>query len=73
MNKDIVTGEGHFVREFMIGNTHVRIADDYCRDKTPEEVETILRRIARTAQEHITAAAYRCEACEQEQLGSGTG
>ena len=24
-----------FVEEFKIGNTNVKIADDYCRDKTP--------------------------------------
>lgn len=38
--------EGHVVEEFYIGNTHIRICDDYCRDKTPEEVEAILKRIA---------------------------
>ena len=27
-----------FVEEFKIGNTNVKIADDYCRDKTPEDV-----------------------------------
>lgn len=34
-----------FVEEFKIGNTNVKIADDYCRDKTPEDVNAILKRI----------------------------
>lgn len=38
---------GHVVKDFYIGNTHVRICDDYCRDKTPEEVQAILDRIAK--------------------------
>ena len=49
----------HIVKEFSIGNTRIKIADNYCRDKTPEQVQAILREIARTAQENITAAAYR--------------
>lgn len=53
--------ELHIVRDFMVGNTRIRIADDYCRDKTPEEVKEILRRISINAQAAITAAAYRDE------------
>ena len=49
----------HIVRDFFIGNTHIMIADDCCRDKTPEEVQEILRKIARDAQAAISAAAYR--------------
>lgn len=37
---------GNIVKELSIGKTKIKIADDYCR-KTPEEVEAILRRIAR--------------------------
>lgn len=48
--------EANIVREFYIGNTRIRIADNYCM-KTAEEVEAALRRIARTAQRHINAAA----------------
>ena len=41
-----MTSEGHVVKDFCIGNTHVKICDDYCRDKTKEEVDEILARIA---------------------------
>lgn len=37
---------GHIVKEWYDGNTHCIICDDYCRDKTPEDVEAILDRIA---------------------------
>ena len=40
---------GHVVEEFYHGHVHVRICDDYCRDKTKEEVDAILARIARNA------------------------
>ncbi len=49
----------NIVEEFMIGNTRIRIADNYCAGKTKEDVQRILKEIARTAQEHITAAAAR--------------
>lgn len=38
-----------FVEEFEIGNTKVKISDEYCRDKTEEDVKDILNRIARGA------------------------
>ena len=38
--------EGHVVEEFYIGNTRVMICDDYCRNKTPGEVNAILKRVA---------------------------
>lgn len=46
----------HVVREFTVGNTRIKIADDYCRGKSREEVKRALREIARTAQANITAA-----------------
>lgn len=49
----------HIVRDFKVGNTRIMIADDYCRDKSREDVEKILQEIARTALEHLTAAANR--------------
>lgn len=52
-----VTEEPHIVRDFMIGNTRIKIADNCCRDKTPEDVQRILRKIARDAQAAISAAA----------------
>ncbi len=49
--------EGNVVRNFKIGNTRVIICDDYCRDKTPDEVNAILARIACRAQERLSALA----------------
>ena len=52
------TGQSpHIVRDFTVGNTRIKIADDCCRDRTPEEVQQILRKIARDAQAAISAAA----------------
>lgn len=51
--------EPHIVQEFNIGNTRVKIADNYCTDKTPEDVKKVLGKMARTAQEHFTAEAQR--------------
>jgi len=48
--------EGHVVEELKIGNTRIKICDDYCRDKTSEEVEAILARIARIAQTSLSYA-----------------
>lgn len=49
--------EPHIVKDFMIGNTRIKIADNCCRDKTPEDVQRILRKIAQDAQAVISAAA----------------
>lgn len=38
--------EGNVVEEFTLGETKVKICDDYCKDKTPEEVKKILDEIA---------------------------
>ena len=40
-------------KEFKIGNTLIRIFDDYCRDKTPEDVQAILDRIAHRVEEQL--------------------
>lgn len=48
----------NIVRDFTVGNTRIKIADDCCRDKTPEDVQRILKEIAREAQAAFTAAAY---------------
>lgn len=47
--------EANVVRDFTIGNTRIKIADDYCRSGF--EVDMILRRIARRAQRQLSAAA----------------
>lgn len=46
-------------RDFYIGNTHVKIATDYCEDKTPEEVERILARIASNVMPELVAAELK--------------
>lgn len=51
----------HIVEDFVINGTRIKIADDYCRDKTSEDVAQILRKIARTAQAHLTAAVMSDE------------
>lgn len=52
-----MTEEPHIVRDFYIGNTRIKIADNCCRDKTPEDVQRILQKIARDAQAAFSAAA----------------
>jgi hemerythrin len=42
---------------FEIGNTKVIIRDDYCREKTAEEIDAVLRRIADMAQRHFVTTA----------------
>lgn len=56
------TGQSpHIVRDFTVGNTRIKIADDCCRDKTPEDVRKILKEISQAAQAAITAAALAAE------------
>jgi hypothetical protein len=38
--------ERNVVEEFMLEETKIRICDDYCKEKTPEQVQEILDRIA---------------------------
>lgn len=47
--------EANIVRDFTIGNTRIKIADDYCR--TAGEAKQILRDIAAQAQRQLIAAA----------------
>lgn len=53
----MVEVEANIVQDFRIGHTRVMIADNYCCDKTQNDVEAILTRIAKMAQSHINAAA----------------
>jgi len=56
------TGQSaNIVRDFTVGNTRIKIADDCCRDKTPEDVQKVLRRIARIVQPALAAAALGAE------------
>ena len=48
--------EGHVVKSFNLGITRVKICDDYCRDKTAEDVEKILKKITWIAQNAFSAA-----------------
>lgn len=47
--------KGNIVQEFKLGNTRVKICDDYYRNRTAEEVDEILARIAEKAQKHLSA------------------
>jgi len=49
--------KNHAVKDFMLGNTRIKICDDYCYNRSDTEIDEILARIARKAQEHFTAAA----------------
>ncbi|WP_293969480.1 hypothetical protein [uncultured Ruminococcus sp.] len=49
---------GNVVKEFKIGNTRIKICDDYCRDKNKADVEAILKRIAVDAIGPLSVAAY---------------
>lgn len=51
-----VMEQGNVVRNFSLGNTRVKICDDYCRERSPCEIDIILKRIASRALEQFTAA-----------------
>lgn len=53
------------------GNTVVRICDDYCRERTPEEVRDILGRIARRAMGAWEASDKSHEERQKESKGTG--
>ena len=50
-----IEAQGKVVKDFMLGNTRVKINDAYCRDKTPAEVDAILANISIRAQAQLTA------------------
>ena len=52
---------GHVVRELHSGSTRGFICDDYCKNKTKEEVQAILDKIAHDALRALTAAANNGE------------
>jgi hypothetical protein len=47
--------EGQVVKEYKVGNTHVKVLDDFYYTKTPEDVEAILVRIANKVQVLLSA------------------
>ena len=53
----VVVEQGNVVMELKAGNARIKICDDHCRDKTPEEVKAILTRISNKALTELTAQA----------------
>ncbi|MBQ1352299.1 MAG: hypothetical protein IIY71_06205 [Oscillospiraceae bacterium] len=45
----------HIVKEFQVENTRIKIADNSCAEKSPEEVKQILKEAARVVQKHMAA------------------
>lgn len=48
--------EYHIVEEYKLGNIRIKIADDYCRVKTKEQLDKLLREIADTVLRNINSA-----------------
>ena len=46
---------GNVVEDFTIGNTRIKICDDFCRTRTSGEVKEILDRVARRTVGSLTA------------------
>lgn len=54
---------GNVVEDFTIGNTRIKICDDFCRTRASGEVKEILNRVARRTVGSLAAAAtpdYGC-------------
>ncbi len=49
--------KNNVVEEFKIGNTRIKICDDYCYNRSDKDIEEILARIARKSQEYFAVAA----------------
>ena len=41
--------KNNIVEVIRIGNTNIKICDDYCRDKSNDDIESILKKIANNA------------------------
>jgi hypothetical protein len=52
-----MTVQPNVVRDYYIGNTHIKIADNYYANKTAEDVKQILRDVAKKAQRSLSAEA----------------
>lgn len=52
-----MTVQPNIVRDYYIGNTRIKIADNYCANRTAEDVKRILRDVARKAQRSLSAEA----------------
>ena len=49
-------------KELYIENTRIKIHDDYCRDKTAEDIEKTLNYIAGNALEALNLSKVECTA-----------
>lgn len=52
-----MTAQPNIVLDYYIGNTHIKFADNYCANKTEEDVNKALRDIARKVQRCLSANA----------------
>ena len=52
-----MNGDGNIVRDYYSGNTHIKVADDYYRNKSEEEIERILRDVAAIVQRAMSNAS----------------
>ena len=51
--KSAIKEKPNIVKDFFIGGTHVIIADNYCKDKTSEDINETLSRIADIAENNF--------------------
>lgn len=49
---------GNIVEDFKVGNTHIMICDDDCRDKTEEDKKRAIKRMETIAANAIAAGKY---------------
>lgn len=47
------------VEDYMIGNTRIKIAVNYCKNKTKEDVDAVINNIKRIAMDDWRGAAMR--------------
>ena len=50
-----IEAKGEVVKDFMVGKTRIKINNAYCRDKTPEEVDAIIKDISIKAERALVA------------------
>ncbi|NLM63643.1 MAG: hypothetical protein GX190_04965 [Mollicutes bacterium] len=57
--EEIKRKENNIVEEFKLGNTKIKICDDYCYNCVSSEVKDILIQMARRALEHFMASSQK--------------
>ncbi|MBR3422820.1 MAG: hypothetical protein IKG98_12295 [Ruminococcus sp.] len=50
---------GNIVKDYYSGNTHIKVADDYYRDKTQADIDRILNDIAKIVKRSIKNATTK--------------